>query len=209
MGAWDYNFSLNYDVLCDRAISAYKTEMYAQHAATADSLQDLRLVVGPGATRKVLVAGHFAKGALVLIAVTPSVCITKGNVKDNKVPPSSIDCGLAFKHPRTSVECRLYLNSKTQKMDTASDASGFSAKKPVDEFMAPFWLVGTTQDEKQVNCTLSMRSSKVGDYTFLFPTITNTKVVKDDAELLYYRSATAARWACEPAAPAAKRAKVS
>ena len=206
MNAWDYTFSLNYDILSDRMISSYKATMYDMHMTVAASFTDVHLVVGPGATRKVLAAGHFAKGALELIAVTPSVYITKGSVKDNKVPPSSIDCGVAFTHPRTNLQCHMYISGKTQKREEAADASGFSAKKPADEFMAPFWLVGTTADEKLANCTLAFRTKSVGDYTFQIPIITNSKVVKDSVELLYYRPATGARWAIEPPA---KRAKVS
>ena len=191
---WDYTFAFHFEVQADMVISEIKNAMYKLHLASAECLHKLKLVYGTGSNKEVVAKTKVKKGEVELVAVTTSVACTKGGPKD-KVPPSCLDLGLVFQHPRKHRDVHAYMSQKFQKPSEDPLSSN-----PVPEFIALFWLVQSTSDMNLVNMVLHTHDVKTESGKLIHvPAMVNTKAISAGEPLKYYKAADAQeRWPMEP-----------
>lgn len=157
------------------AVAKFKNLLYKEHAKRVGVLDSLELVITPVASRGVVATKILAKDVCILVPVSMIVNISK---QTERIPNSAVNLGVAFKHPKCQTPCCAYAMPKWHTADIASTLSGCSAKKQLEQFLSPFWLVGTTNDRNAAN--LALRSIKVSgsEDAISIPMYQNTKALK-------------------------------
>ena len=132
------------------------------HADSVETFKDkLEIVVKPVAQRAVRATDTIEKGAMCLVPMTPSISVGA------TLPTGALELG-----PTRQGATALYALPKVQLPAVGKDAVNSN------EFVAPFWFVGTTTDAKHANVQFQLRQQEYHGEPVAVPCIVNSKTLK-------------------------------
>ena len=189
---WDHLFTMSYDHVSDNAISVIKLDLFSWYREHVGNLSDVKMVVAPAASRKVLANADLAVGQLLLSPMSPNVNIAKdANVK---VPTSAVGLGVVMTHPQTGFACHGFVSPPRfdTGVCTATLTTGHPASKKPSEYMVPFWVVRTTSDRTKANTCLRVeqRNAMAQEHSVAYdlPVMVNSAPIKSGEEILLYKN---------------------
>ena len=168
MTEWDYNFSSNIPVLTNVEICRTTVALFDLHADNKPAPKSLQLAIEPREKRGVTVLKEFAKDSLVLVPVTSHVACTKSFREPVPSQALPITC--------TCTSTIVYVTESNRRESTPEAKSGCDQKAVTPEFMAAFWIVGSTQKSADANMKLTvMQDDKE---SLKIPCLVNCKPLK-------------------------------
>jgi hypothetical protein len=103
------------------------------------------------------------------------------------VAPNNLDLGVYSTNPKDDTAVRACLGTKyTVKSKEYAEKINTVTKSVADEFIVPFWFVGTTDKVKDVNMVFKYKAITVMDHVVKVPYLENTVKIAGGAPLLFY-----------------------
>ena len=168
MTGWDYNFSKNIPALTNVEICRATVALFDLHAAHKVDGKALQLTVEPKEKKTVTALDAFAKESLVLVPVSTHIGCTKHSAEP--IPGQAVPITL------TSSATIVYVTEANRREAKPTALSGCSQKAGTPEFLAAFWLVGTTPKAADANMKLTVMQED--DVSLKIPCLVNSKPLK-------------------------------
>jgi hypothetical protein len=141
--------------------------------------QGLEADVAGGGAKDVYTAKNFKKGALALVPLSPQIMFAD---KGSKLPPGAVPLQCVSWKAENGQVKEAYITKRTVGPQAQLTDCSTNVR---DEFLVPFFLVGTTTEEAQANMELTkakLTTAAWGDVSV--PVLANTKALASNARLL-------------------------
>ena len=176
---WDYDFSSNSDYLVDVELAKWKTVLQECHEKNKGRLKDLRVCTKPYSEQGVAAKKNMEEGTIKLVPVTTQVSSSKKTI--DPIPGQAVSLASLDLPDKTTAY--IYASPYKQLADHGeASSSGHAQKAKADQFISPFWFVGTTPNPNDANCRVSEMNHKESKVTI----IENVKKIKKDERLLIF-----------------------
>lgn len=183
MTEWDANFSKNLAALANVEISRATVALFDLHFDNEVAANSLQLTLEPKEKKGVTSLVPLQKESLILVPVSTNISCTKHSAEPVPLQALPITC--------TSSKSIVYVQETTRREHKPHETTGCNHKTATPEFIAPFWLVGTTVKSSEANMKLQVMSQNLLD----IPCLVNSKALKKgDVLKLYHDSSNNQRF---------------
>ena len=194
----------HFDMQIDLATASMKLALSQLHTEHKVNSNELDIIKAPPANKGVYALRHYTKGSFVLVPITKTVAWKKAG---EPTPDMQLALNLVVTD-KGGKEHKAYLCKTDIEAAKAKHTDHKEADRP--GFIAPFWRVNPTPDEKSANVHIVLFRVPVvvggGNPTMIeIPCFQNLRPVKNGDQILYHKpKVTAARTVVSAKTPAAK-----